>query len=131
MFFLDSTTLIYFFKGEGNVAERLLSEPPYNIALPVIVLYELKVGILKSASPRRRMQQLEELRRHVNIFGVGEKEAEAAAEIRAELEMAGERIGPCDVLIAGITRANGGTLVTRNLREFQKVPNLQVTDWYA
>ena len=45
---LDTNILIYFFKGVGNVSERLLSTPPSDIGLPAIVLFELEVGIRKS-----------------------------------------------------------------------------------
>jgi tRNA(fMet)-specific endonuclease VapC len=46
---LDTNTLIYFFKGRGNVAERILSVPPAEVAVPAIVVYELEVGILNLA----------------------------------------------------------------------------------
>lgn len=58
------------------------------------------------------------------------QEAQPAVDIRARLESAGERIGPYDVLIAGTARAHGGTLVSRNQREFARVAGLQTVDWY-
>jgi tRNA(fMet)-specific endonuclease VapC len=45
---LDTNTLIYFFKGLGKVASRLLATPPNEIGIPTIVIYELEVGIAKS-----------------------------------------------------------------------------------
>ena len=130
MYVLDTNTLIYFFRGEGNIAERLLSEPPYNIGIPVIVLYELKVGILKSDSPDKLRRYLEDIRQSTAILEFGEKEAESAAEIRAQLEKNGTPIGPYDILIAGICRAHGGILVTRNVGEFGRVKDLRLEDWY-
>lgn len=47
-FSLDTNTLIYFFKGMGNVADNLLSKSPSEIAIPSIVLFELEFGIAKS-----------------------------------------------------------------------------------
>jgi len=55
---LDTNTLIYFFKGLGNVSDRLLSIPPAEIGLPAIVLYELEVGIGKSGTSKKRKTQL-------------------------------------------------------------------------
>lgn len=49
----DTNTLIYFFKGQSKVAERLLQTPPGELALPAVVLYELEVGIAKSNAPER------------------------------------------------------------------------------
>ena len=39
-------------------------------------------------------------------------------------------IGSIDVLIAGCAKANNLILVTRNTKEFQRVENLQIVDWY-
>ena len=130
MYVLDTNILIYFFRGEGKVAEHLLSMPPYTIAIPSIVLYELKTGILKSSSPEKLIHQLDDFHRSVTLLPLGDEEAEAAVEIRAQLEKAGSPIGPYDTLIAGICRAHNGTLVTHNTGEFGRVPGLQMVDWY-
>jgi tRNA(fMet)-specific endonuclease VapC len=53
MFLLDTNTLIYFFKGQGNVAERLFAVPPGDVAISSVSLYEIEVGIAKSAGWRR------------------------------------------------------------------------------
>jgi tRNA(fMet)-specific endonuclease VapC len=131
MYVLDTNTLIYFFRGEGRVSENLLSQSPVHIAIPIITVYELKVGIRKSQRPRQLMQQLDAILQSVAVLDLGAEEAEASADIRAQLEQAGTPIGPYDILIAGICRAHGGTLVTHNTAEFGKVPDLHITDWYA
>ena len=43
---LDTNTLIYFFKGMGRVAESMLDQPPSEVAIPSVVLYELEFGSL-------------------------------------------------------------------------------------
>ena len=55
--------------------------------------------------------------------------AELSGEIRARLETEGQRIGPYDVLIAGIALAEQRLLVTHNTREFGRVPGLTIEDW--
>ena len=42
---LDTNTLIYFFKGMGGVAAKLLQQQPADIGIPAVVLFELEVGI--------------------------------------------------------------------------------------
>ena len=130
MFVLDTNTLIYFFKGIGNVSQNLLSKPPRDIGIPTIVLFELEVGIAKSGSPRKRMKQLQDLMETVHILSFGPSEARAAATIRAQLERKGMIIGPYDVLISGTALAQHAILVTHNIREFDPIPRLQVEDWY-
>lgn len=50
---------------------------------------------------------------------------------RHDAESAGTPNGSHDLLIAAHARSQGLTLVTRNLREFQRVPALRVEDWLA
>jgi len=130
MFVLDTNSLIYFFKGKGRVAERLLETPPSDIGVPAIVLYELEVGIAKSSAAKKRRKQLGELVDLVNLLPFGDAEARAAAALRAALEKRGKPIGPIDTLIAGTAVANRATLVTHNTSEFSRVSGLKVVDWY-
>ncbi len=126
----DTNTLIYFFKGQGKVAERLLQTPPGELALPAIVLYELEVGIAKSNAPERRRAQLGELLAWVEVLPFGALESRCSALIRADLEKRSEPIGPMDVLIAGTAFAHDALLITRNLSEFGRIPGLRLENWY-
>lgn len=130
MYALDTNTLIYFFKGMGNIAARLFSESPRNIAIPAIVLFELETGIAKTTDPGKRAAQLDGLLTTVSILPFGLKAAKSAAEIRTDLERKGLPIGPFDTLIAGTVLAEGATLVTHNIREFSRVGGLSMEDWF-
>jgi tRNA(fMet)-specific endonuclease VapC len=130
MFALDTNSVIYFFKGMGRVADRLLEVPPSQVAIPAIVLYELEVGIAKSTSSARRRSQLENLVSVVNVLPFGIEEAKASAQIRAGLERLGTPIGPLDTLIAGTALSRRATLVTRNTDEFGRIKKLKVENWF-
>ena len=130
MYLLDTNTIIYFFKGLGNVAEILLSKAPEDIAIPAIALYELEVGIAKSINPKKRKIQLESLVSRITVLPFTEKGAEISAKIRAELEKQGTPIGPLDNLIAGIALYSNTILVTHNLKEFSRVKGLIIEDWF-
>jgi tRNA(fMet)-specific endonuclease VapC len=130
MYILDTNTLIYFFKGIGNVSTRLLQTPLRSIGIPTIVLFELEVGIAKSSSPKKRRLQLENLTATVNILPFSREEVKFAAAIRVDLENRGKPIRPYDVLIDGTTLANKGVLVTHNTSEFGRIEGLQFEDWY-
>lgn len=131
MYVLDTNILIYFFKGLGNVPQRLLSVSPKDIAVPAVVIYELEYGITKSSAPKKRQQQLEELCSLVTVLPFGRTEAKVTADIRAKLEKKGTPIGPHDLLIAGTTLANSAVLVTNNIKEFSRVPKLQIENWFG
>ena len=130
MHILDTNTLIYFFKGVGKVAERMLEKAPKFIGIPTTVLYEIEVGIAKSSAPERRRAQLQSMVSVVNILPLGYDEAKTAAAIRADLERRGEPIGPYDILIAGTALCHQGLLVTHNTAEFRRIEGLQIEDWY-
>lgn len=130
MFILDTITLIYFFKGIGNISSKLLKTSPKEIAIPSIVLFELEYGIAKSGSPKKRQAQLKELCSVVEVLPFGNEAARLSAVIRAQLESKGTPIGPFDVLIAGTALAHQGTLVTRNIKEFSRISKLKIENWY-
>ncbi len=129
-YLLDTNTLIYYFKGLGNVKERLLVCQPSEIVLSSVVYYELQVGILKSTSPQKRIAQLAILKNQVSWVDFDEKSAEATAQIRVELERIGKPIGSYDVQIAGMAVANDLILVTHNTGEFGRVSDLKLEDWF-
>ncbi|VAX07227.1 VapC toxin protein [hydrothermal vent metagenome] len=130
MYVLDTNTLIYFFKGMGNVAHEFLATSPKDIAIPAVVLYELEYGIAKSSSPEKRQAQLKEMCSLVEVLPFGNEEARLSALVRAQLEQKGTPIGACDVLIAGTALANQGVLITNNIKEFSRVSKLEIENWY-
>jgi len=130
MYILDTNTLIYYFKGQGKVAQNLANVSPQKIGISTIVLFELQVGIAKSTSPAKRTQQLQQLLSRVNIFPFDRDAALAAATIRTQLEQKGTPIGSIDVLIAGTAIAVQATLITHNVKEFSRVSGLAIADWY-
>ena len=129
-YLLDTNTLIYYFKGLGNVKERLLVCQPSEIVLSSVVYYELQVGILKSTSPQKRIAQLAILKNQVSWVDFDEKSAEATAQIRVDLERMGKPIGSYDVQIAGMAIANDLILVTHNTGEFGRVSGLKLEYWF-
>lgn len=112
-----------------QIARRILNSRAGEIFLSSIVLHELFFGVFRSDRPAENEVTM---RRFIGSFTVlpfeGE-DARHAGDIRALLKKAGSPIGPLDTLIAGQARARGLILVSNNLREFSRVPGLDVVDW--
>jgi tRNA(fMet)-specific endonuclease VapC len=114
------------------VRERLrrISPTALPLAISSIVLFELWYGVARS---RHRAENTERLRGfmsgQVTIVGFEEEDAVIAGDVRAELERAGAPIGPYDLLIAAQALRSGSTLVTANVAEFRRVPDLAWEDW--
>lgn len=50
-------------------------------------------------------------------------------EVRAELERRGTPLGEADLRIGAIALTRGLTVVTGNVRHFQRIPDLSVENW--
>ena len=130
MFALDTNTLIYFFKQEGQVASRLKGTPANQVFVPAVVWFELEYGVLRSSRPELQRRGMESVQRAYQILNFDAASAKSGAQIKHKLDAAGTPIGNSDLLIAATALARDLTLVTRNTREFERVPGLRVENWY-
>ena len=73
--------------------------------------------------PERNLRDIEGLAARLEVLPFGVP--------AATLARAGTPIGPYDQMIAGHARSRGLTLVSNNLREFERVPNLLMENWLA
>lgn len=126
---LDTNTLSYYLRREGRVAVRLQALQPQQIALPAMVVYELNYG-LRRVGKQGALLALAKLAQTVVVLDFDLESADHAARIRVELEARGTPISNADLLIAATARRHGCTLVTHNTREFERVPDLVIEDWY-
>lgn len=133
MLVLDSNTISYYFRGDAQVVARLQALRPLDVGVPAIVEYELRYGLARlppgAAAPR--LAALAQLLQPLQCLVFDAECARHAAQLRAALEAAGTPIGPHDVLIAATVLRYQATLVTRNVREFSRVPGLQWVNWHA
>lgn len=127
MLILDSNTISYYFRGDPQVVPRLQALRPTDIGVPAIVEYELRYGLqrLPPAASAPRLEALVQLLRPMQLLAFDSECATHAARIRAALEAKGTPIGPHDTLIAATALRHQAALVTRNIREFSRVPDLQ------
>lgn len=130
MVLLDTNICIYIRRERpAKVAERFRLIPPDALAMSSVTFAELVYGARKSHVFAANMELLLVLRSKIRVLPFDDTAAEAYGSIRADLERRGELIGSNDLLIAAHTVSLGATLVTNNLREFQRVVGLQVENW--
>ncbi len=132
MLILDSNIISHYFRGDPQVVLRLQALRPADVGVPAIVEYELRYGLLRmtpeAATPR--LAALAQLLRPLQMLPFDSECAAHAARLRIALEAAGTAIGAHDTLIAATALRNQATLVTRNVREFSRVPGLQWLSWH-
>ena len=132
-YLLDSNVCIALMNGiPAGVRARFAqaARSGSQLMTSTIAVHELWYGVAKSKLAERNAHKLSGfLAREVAVLDFTPQDAQAAGEIRAELERRGKRIGEYDTLIAGQAFARNLILVTANTREFGRVKGLVVEDW--
>ena len=113
---------------QGAVYRQLLARQPATACTSIVVAAEIHFGLCKGVSERLRTQVLAILD-SLDILPLEAPVELHYGEIRADLQRRGQPIGHNDLLIAAQARALGLILVTNNLREFERVPGLQLENW--
>ena len=129
-YLLDTDTLIYVFKRAGNCLARLNPQKDSDVAISTISLFELEYGMGKTDNRIKMDSYVLSLCRRYAVLDFDRAASVQAGAMRALLHTSGTPIGPYDVQIAGIALANNLTVVTRNVREFSRIPQLKVENWY-
>ncbi len=126
----DTNALSRHIRGhDSGLSEKFTAEFAH-VRLSSIVLAELEFGAAKSGLARHRAR-LDGLLTMIPIEPFTYRDADHYGRLRATLQRRGEMIGPLDALIAAQALRLGATIVTHNLREFQRVPGLKCEDWQA
>jgi tRNA(fMet)-specific endonuclease VapC len=115
---------------QGVVAKKIAVVGENEICISIIVAAELRFGAAKRNSARLS-NQVETILAAMLVVPVDVPTDREYAKLRQLLESSGNSIGPNDLLIAAQARANGQILVTNNVREFTRIPSLQVENWLA
>ena len=122
-YMLDTNICIYAMKKKPEkVLHRFREELDGGLCISAITLAELEYGMKHSSDPVKNEQALLRFLAPLSILPFG---AGAASELQSQ----GTPIGPLDMLIAAHARAERMILVTNNVREFERVPDLEIENW--
>jgi tRNA(fMet)-specific endonuclease VapC len=132
-YLLDTNTVSYFLRDHSPaLTARLMDTAPDALAISVVTSGELQFGLKKLGPGFRTTALGARLDKLLQAIATQSLPAQAAAHyghIRAHLEAKGTPIGSNDLWIAAHALAKDLTLVTHNLREFQRVPGLKTESW--
>ncbi len=125
---LDSDVLIHYERASRS--DFFSPHATYdNAYISAITVSELLLGVHLADSPKRRNRRLAFVESVLNLIPVLDFTAETArvhAELHASLRERGALIGAHDLIVAATAVQHGCALMTGNLREFQRVPGLDV-----
>jgi len=129
---IDASILIEAERGRLNLESHVARHRDEEFFLSVITASELLHGVHRATLPDVRAKRsafVEGILEHFPLLPVDLACARAHARIWAELRQAGTMIGPHDLWLAATCVAHGLTMVTGNVREFERVPGLTVEAW--
>ncbi|HYT90575.1 MAG TPA: type II toxin-antitoxin system VapC family toxin [Gemmataceae bacterium] len=137
-FLLDTDTLSLAQFGHATVVANLASHVAADVALPVIALQEQMRGWLNRLTRLTSPPQLADwydrlvgrmfpVWRSYSLLSFTEPTILRFEHLRS-LKL---NVGLMDLRIAAIALENGLTVVTRNQRDFGRVPGLVTADWSA
>ena len=112
----------------SRLQEKIGTVPMNEQFTSSITLGELTYGAHKKRS-KRRLKMINRVIAHLPILPYDADAAMKFSKIKADLESAGRTIGDSDTQIAAIALVHGLTVVTGNVKHFQRVEELQVENW--
>jgi len=129
---LDTNTMIHLMLETNSVWERSVKaqESGARLIVPPIVHYEIRRGLLIRPNRKRNMAY-SIICDYCSLEDMSADAWELAAKIYAELYEKRFSVEDADILIAAFCMANGYTLVTDNIKDFENIEGLTVENWVA
>ena len=90
---------------------------------------ELYEGAYRSNNPEKELERVEKVLGVLTILMPSAELADSFGKVSGNLENNGQPIGNFDVLIACIAMKNGETLVSRNIKHFDRIQGLKLISW--
>ena len=129
-YMLDTNICIYIIKNKPKkVIVELKRHKPSEVCVSAITYAELTHGVEKSMAVEKNRLALALLFSNIEVLDFDTKAAIHYGKIRAYLEKQGTPIGPLDMMIASHAMSLGYTVVTNNIKEFERVPDLKLENW--
>lgn len=132
MYMLDTNICIYVLKNHSDELRHKFKAIK-NICISSVTYGELCFGIENGDGAKREpcWEQLDLFIQRLVIDPWDEDAARHYGFIRALLKKQGTPIGNNDLLIASHARSLNAVLVTNNIREFNRVPDLSIENWVS
>ena len=129
MYMLDTDICVYVLKAQNKGLEAALVEHAREICISAICHAELWYGVEHSVHSDRNRAGLEHFLQRLDVQAFRREAGRHYGDILQQLTRRGAPTGSNDLLIAAHARSMAAILVTNNVREFSRVPGLQVVNW--
>lgn len=127
-YLLDTCVCISMFRNEGKVRETLQKVGIENCYISEITVAELYFGLAKSTDKKRKLEDIKEVQHLFRVIPAYSSFKEYG-EIRHSLEHTGQRVDQFDLLIGATALHHEMTLVTSNVKHFERMDELVIENW--
>jgi tRNA(fMet)-specific endonuclease VapC len=130
-YILDTKICIYIInKKPAKVLRKFELYPVYEFGISAITHAELQYGVEKSKNKNTNQVALDEFLLPLTILPFqGKRLVTCYGEIRTTQESKRQTIGPLDMLIAAHALSLDLTIISNNIKEFSRIPNLKCENW--
>jgi tRNA(fMet)-specific endonuclease VapC len=125
-YLIDSDILIYFLKGKQEVVERLSQIPIDDLYISRINYTELIYGAYNSSKINQNLKVIEPFLDSFKVLEFTKTSSLVFAKEKARLKKNGNIIADMDLMIASIAIENDCTLISNNIKHFDRVRNLEL-----
>ena len=125
-YLIDSDILIYFLKGKQEVIEKLSHIPIDDLYISRINYTELIYGAYNSSKINQNLKVIEPFLDSFKILEFTQASSLIFAKEKARLKKNGNIISDMDLMIASIAIENDCTLISNNIKHFDRVQNLEL-----
>ncbi len=130
IYHLDTNICVAYLRGRNlDLRKKVDAAGSDNIKLSSLVKGELLFGAYKSGRIEENLKQTIDFCEPFDIVPFDDFVLDTYGQIRAALELKGQKIGANDTMIAAIALAHNATLVTNNIKEFSRIEGLLLEDW--
>jgi len=113
-----------------QVLRKFEQYPVQEFGISSVTQAELQYGVQKSKNKNTNQDALDEFLLPLTILPFhGKRLVTCYGEIRVSLESKGKTIGPLDMLIAAHALRLDLTIISNNIKEFARIPNLKCENW--
>lgn len=135
LFVLDTDHLTLYYHGDPIVVRRVDARPPAELAISIMTVDEQITGWYTLTRQARRPEEIARAYAHLGeaVARLGRWRilpyTESAIARVAALKSLRLNVRLMDLRIAAIALENQAAVVTRNRRDFGRVPGLSIEDW--
>lgn len=127
-YLLDTNICIHYFKGQFEIKQRIEQIGYDKFVISEITLAELIYGAEKSQKRDKNIAVIDNFSEIITIIPIFPS-INIYAKEKARLRKQGTIISDLDLFIGATAIFSDMTLVTRNVREFERMKNIKIENW--